>query len=74
MSATTSEEDPWPVRTVARKIAEWVDRLGAVWVEGQLAQVNARSGTAFLTLRDPAADISLRLTAPAARCATPAAP
>lgn len=66
MSATTSEEDPWPVRTVARKIAEWVDRLGAVWVEGQLAQVNARSGTAFLTLRDPAADISLQLTAPAA--------
>ncbi|WP_226363002.1 exodeoxyribonuclease VII large subunit [Pseudonocardia sp. ICBG1142] len=64
MSATTSEEDPWPVRTVARKIAEWVDRLGAVWVEGQLAQVNARSGTAFLTLRDPAADISLQLTAP----------
>ncbi|MBN9735903.1 MULTISPECIES: exodeoxyribonuclease VII large subunit [unclassified Pseudonocardia] len=61
---TTSEEDPWPVRTVARKIAEWVDRLGAVWVEGQLAQVNARTGTAFLTLRDPAADVSLQLTAP----------
>ncbi len=62
----TSEESPWPVRTVARKIAEWVDRLGAVWVEGQLAQVNARSGTAFLTLRDPAADVSLQLTAPSA--------
>ncbi|MFP5068484.1 exodeoxyribonuclease VII large subunit [Pseudonocardia nantongensis] len=60
----TSEESPWPVRTVARKIAEWVDRLGAVWVEGQLAQVNARAGTAFLTLRDPAANVSLQLTAP----------
>jgi exodeoxyribonuclease VII large subunit len=57
---------PWPVRTVARKIAEWVDRLGAVWVEGQLAQVTARAGTgtAFLVLRDPAADVSLQLTAP----------
>ncbi len=63
---STTEEEPWPVRTVARKIAEWVDRLGAVWVEGQLAQVNARSGTAFLTLRDPAADVSLQLTAPSA--------
>jgi len=54
------------VRTVARKIAEWVDRLGAVWVEGQLAQVTARpgTGTAFLVLRDPAADVSLQLTAP----------
>ncbi|BBF99862.1 MULTISPECIES: exodeoxyribonuclease VII large subunit [Pseudonocardia] len=66
MSTPASEENPWPVRTVARKIAEWVDRLGAVWVEGQLAQVNARSSTAFLTLRDPAADVSLQLIAPAA--------
>ncbi|HEY0813946.1 MAG TPA: exodeoxyribonuclease VII large subunit [Pseudonocardia sp.] len=63
---STSPEQPWPVRTVARKIAEWVDRLGAVWVEGQLAQVTARAGTgtAFLVLRDPAADVSLQLTAP----------
>ena len=63
---TDPPEQPWPVRTVARKIAEWVDRLGAVWVEGQLAQVTARAGTgtAFLVLRDPAADVSLQLTAP----------
>jgi exodeoxyribonuclease VII large subunit len=66
VSAPSTPEQPWPVRTVARKIAEWVDRLGAVWVEGQLAQVTARpgTGTAFLTLRDPAADVSLQLTAP----------
>jgi exodeoxyribonuclease VII large subunit len=62
----TSEETPWPVRTVARKIAEWVDKLGAVWIEGQLAQVTARAGTgtAFLVLRDPAADVSVQLTVP----------
>jgi exodeoxyribonuclease VII large subunit len=61
-----SADAPWPVRTVARKIAAWIDRLGAVWVEGQLAQVTARpgTGTAFLVLRDPAADVSLQLTAP----------
>ncbi|GAA3221143.1 exodeoxyribonuclease VII large subunit [Pseudonocardia petroleophila] len=66
MTGPTTPEQPWPVRTVARKIAEWVDRLGAVWVEGQLAQVTARAGTgtAFLVLRDPAADVSLQLTAP----------
>ncbi|WP_433506030.1 exodeoxyribonuclease VII large subunit [Pseudonocardia halophobica] len=69
MSAGPStEESPWPVRTVARKISEWIDRLGAVWVEGQLAQVTARAGTgtAFLTLRDPVANVSLQLTAPMA--------
>jgi exodeoxyribonuclease VII large subunit len=54
------------VRTVARKVAAWIDRLGAVWVEGQLTQVTARAGTgtAFLVLRDPAADVSLTLTCP----------
>lgn len=62
----TSAEQPWPVRTVARKIAAWIDRLGEVWVEGQVTQFAARPGTAtaFLTLRDPAADVSLTLTCP----------
>ncbi len=64
----TTAEAPWPVRTVALKVSKWIDRLGPVWVEGQLTQVNARpgTGTAFLVLRDPAADVSLSLTAPAA--------
>lgn len=52
------------MRTVARKIADWIHRLGAIWVEGQLTQINVRPGaaTAFLILRDPAADVSLTLT------------
>jgi exodeoxyribonuclease VII large subunit len=55
------------VRTVARKIAEWIHRLGAVWVEGQVTQISARQGnqTSFLTLRDPAADVSMTVTCPA---------
>ncbi|SFB59718.1 Exodeoxyribonuclease VII large subunit [Amycolatopsis marina] len=61
-----SAENPWPVRTVARKIADWIHRLGAVWVEGQLTQISARQGTqtAFLTLRDPSADVSMTVTCP----------
>jgi exodeoxyribonuclease VII large subunit len=60
----TTPEAPWPVRTVARKIAAWIDRLGTVWVEGQITQVSAKAGTgtAFLTLRDPVADVSVTLT------------
>ncbi|MFC4000338.1 exodeoxyribonuclease VII large subunit [Prauserella oleivorans] len=62
----STAENPWPVRTVARKIAEWIHRLGAVWVEGQVTQISARPGTqtAFLTLRDPAADVSMSVTCP----------
>ncbi len=60
----TSPEAPWPVRTVARKIAEWINRLGTIWVEGQVTQISARPGTAtaFITLRDPSADVSLSIT------------
>jgi len=66
--APATAETPWPVRTVARKIADWINRLGPIWVEGQLTQLTVRPGatTAFLTLRDPAADVSLTLTCPSA--------
>lgn len=49
---------------MSRKISEWISRLGSIWVEGQITQINARprSATAFLTLRDPSADVSLTLT------------
>jgi exodeoxyribonuclease VII large subunit len=57
-----SAEQPLPVRTVARSIAEWVSRLGRVWVEGQVTQLHLRPGTVFLTLRDPVADVSLQIT------------
>lgn len=59
-----SAEQPWPVRSVAMKVAQWIDRLGSIWVEGQLTQINLRPGTrtAFLVLRDPAADMSLSVT------------
>ncbi|MET0474605.1 MAG: exodeoxyribonuclease VII large subunit, partial [Mycobacterium sp.] len=45
---------------------DWVDKLGTVWVEGQIAQLNVRpnSSTAYITLRDPAADMSLSITCP----------
>jgi exodeoxyribonuclease VII large subunit len=63
--ASTAEK-PWPVRTVARKIGDWIHRLGTVWVEGQVTQVNSRPNTqtAFLTLRDPSADVSMSVTCP----------
>jgi exodeoxyribonuclease VII large subunit len=64
VTAPSSPEAPWPVRTVARKVAEWIGRLGEVWVEGQVAQLSRRGGaaTVFLTLRDTAADLSVPVT------------
>ncbi|WP_329055340.1 exodeoxyribonuclease VII large subunit [Amycolatopsis sp. NBC_01488] len=63
---TSTADKPWPVRTVARKIGDWIHRLGSVWVEGQVTQVSSRPNTqtAFLTLRDPSADVSMSVTCP----------
>ncbi|ELR84008.1 exodeoxyribonuclease VII large subunit [Mycobacterium sp. H4Y] len=54
------------MRAVAIRVAGWIDKLGTVWVEGQLAQVSMRpdSKTVFMVLRDPAADMSLSVTCP----------
>jgi exodeoxyribonuclease VII large subunit len=63
VTSPSTPEAPWPVRTVARKVAEWIGRLGEVWVEGQIAQLSRRgAATVFLTLRDPAADLSVPVT------------
>jgi exodeoxyribonuclease VII large subunit len=65
VGAESSPESPLPVRTVARMISAWVAKLGRVWIEGQITEVSRRSGmrVAFLTLRDPVADVSLRVAA-----------
>ncbi|GAA1528898.1 exodeoxyribonuclease VII large subunit [Nocardioides humi] len=64
MALETSLEKPAPVRAIANALAGWIDRLGAVWVEGQVTQVSRRPGlaTVFLTLRDSVADISVPVT------------
>jgi exodeoxyribonuclease VII large subunit len=60
----TSPESPAPVRAIAQAIGGWIDRLGAVWVEGQVTQISRRQGlaTVFMTLRDKLADISVQVT------------
>src|SRR3954447_21603436 len=64
MALETSAQAPAPVRQIANLISHYVDRLGAVWVEGQIAQISRRPGlnTVFMTLRDAVADISVPLT------------
>ena len=57
-----SEGHPFPVRAVAVRVAKWIDRLGIVWVEGQLTEIKIRNTTAYMVLRDPAADMSLSVS------------
>ncbi len=62
----SAAENPFPVRAVAVRVAGWIDKLGPVWVEGQLTQIRVRPGvkTVFMVLRDPAVDMSLPVSCP----------
>lgn len=57
----TGPDSPVPVRMVSQKIGEWIGRLGAVWVEGQVADFKERprARAQFLVLRDLEANVSL---------------
>ena len=70
MPSPSTAEEPWPVRTVSRLIGEWVAKLGVVWVEGQVTGLSRRPGWTYVSLRDPAADVSLQLTISPAVAAT----
>jgi exodeoxyribonuclease VII large subunit len=66
MALNTSPEAPVPVSKVSQLIGEWIHRLGAVWVEGQITQLNRRSRASwvYLTLRDPSHEVSLDVVCP----------
>lgn len=65
-SAKSTPESPWPVREVNGQVKAWIERLGHLWVEGQLAQINVKPSwkLSYLTLRDVEQEASVQLTCP----------
>ena len=58
----TSPDRPVTVKTITEAVKEYIDRLGAIWIEGELSEINERSGgMAFMRLRDSAADMSINV-------------
>ena len=56
----TSSESPAPVRVVSEAIKDYVDRLGPIRIEGEISELNERSGMmAFMRLRDTSVDMSI---------------
>jgi exodeoxyribonuclease VII large subunit len=56
----TSSESPASVRVVSEAIKDYVDRLGPIWIEGEISELNERSGMmAFMRLRDTSVDMSI---------------
>lgn len=51
-SKVSSSDAPWPVARLAITLKEWIDRLGLLWVEGEIAQLSLRATNMFGELRD----------------------
>lgn len=62
MALETSADTPAPLRQISQLLDGYIGRLGAVWVEAEIAQLTRRQGVCFLTLRDLGAKISIDAT------------
>lgn len=62
MALETTADSPAPLRQISQLIDGYIGRLGAVWVEAEIAQLTRRQGVCFLTLRDLVAKISIDAT------------
>ncbi|GAA3710409.1 exodeoxyribonuclease VII large subunit [Microlunatus aurantiacus] len=64
MPLESSPDHPQPLRVVTSAVRGWIDRLGAVWVEAQVIEINRRAGsrTIFVTMRDKLANVSASVT------------
>lgn len=59
MAIQTSAETPVPVNKASQMVGDYIRRLGEIWVEGQVAQLRKRKSTAWITLRDVDAEVSI---------------
>ncbi|WP_342319442.1 exodeoxyribonuclease VII large subunit [Corynebacterium mayonis] len=64
-STVNTADNPWAVAELNHKVKVWIEKLGWLWVEGQLTQVNMKPTwkLSYLTLRDTQHQASVEITA-----------
>jgi exodeoxyribonuclease VII large subunit len=55
----SSPEAPWPVAVMSGKLKDYIDRLGTVWVEGEITQWGLSGGNAYGKVKDLTQDVTL---------------
>lgn len=51
-SKVSSENSPWQVSALSKSLKDWIEKLGKVWVEGELQSYTERSSGMFGSIRD----------------------
>lgn len=60
--APATRDTPWPVALMSEKIAAWIDRLGQIWIEGEITQWQVRGGHVYGKLKDLSQDATVSFT------------
>ncbi|WP_227497203.1 exodeoxyribonuclease VII large subunit [Planctomonas psychrotolerans] len=73
MDQGPSVDSPWPVGLLAAKIQGYIDRLGSVWVEGEITSWGLSGGNVYGKLKDVTGDATVSFTVwSSVRARTPA--
>jgi len=66
MALETGPDSPVPVAAVSEMLRDWIEKLGAIWVEGEISDFRPRpqARMQFFALRDLEENSSLSITAP----------
>ncbi|MFM6971842.1 MAG: exodeoxyribonuclease VII large subunit [Rhodoluna sp.] len=51
-SKVSSELSPWPVSRLSLTLKDWIERLGVLWIEGEIAQIRLNANNMFGSLKD----------------------
>jgi len=62
-SKVSSEHSPWQVSQLSKSLKYWIEKLGRVWVEGELQQLQVRGSNVFGSLRDLDVENSIEIHA-----------
>ena len=62
MDGPPTVDSPWPVGVFSSKIKGWIDKLGTVWVEGEITQWGVSGGNVYGKLKDLEADATVSFT------------
>lgn len=60
--APATREHPWPVALLSAKLKDYLDRLGTVWVEGEITQWGVSGGNVYGKLKDLETDATISFT------------
>ncbi|MCU1546094.1 MAG: exodeoxyribonuclease large subunit [Homoserinimonas sp.] len=62
VDAPPTVDTPWPVSVLSNKIKGWIDRLGSVWVEGEITQWGVSGSNVYGKLKDLDEDATVGFT------------